>query len=218
MDVEIFSSIMYNDLSGPLTAEFMKKHKNLEQFWASGVSGVDADAFKENKLLTSVSLVKSNLGTIPVDLLQGTNVNAFDISESNFTMPDGPIMESPTMQFFKIRDAHLSAISGKALSKFPELMDLQLQGNDLNSLPAELFLHNKKLMMINLRNNKFTEGIDTAFIDLPEKTTLVLNNNDFDCTKSSTREMVKVLKEKDADYDGTCAKPYKEDLSDYQFK
>jgi Leucine-rich repeat (LRR) protein len=133
---------------------------------------------------------KSSISTLSA--IQGFYFNEGTV---NF-VPRVDDVPARNLKSLAIYHCHLKEIKREDLDQFPELEEIALFGNDLTTLPGNLFLGSRKIQRINLEFNNFKTIGEEVLEPLKSLTLAYIYSSGCVSFKANTRAEVETLKMK----------------------
>jgi len=198
---------MFNSSIHMLTKQFIQNFPNLEFFNAiNSINILSEDCFKDSKL-TWVSMPKNKLTGIDETILKDTAITSFDVSENKELKLYGGryFLISDELKFLNMKSCNIKRIYTDNFAKLPELMEINLAGNMLTTLPPDAFDRNTNLYSLDLSNNKFTTLTSKPFLKLTH-VEVKFHKNPWKCDMM-LHPLINWLKSHQSVHDVKCEKP-----------
>jgi Leucine-rich repeat (LRR) protein len=153
--------LKYLDLSSNKLSEFQAKHINQSQL----LREIKLDNNKI-KSLGFLNAGLSDLNYLSIRKNQIEEISANDLKDCS------------SLEIFYLGDNKISSIPTGVFSSTPNIREIQLDGNNIETLPENVFNKIEALEVLWLQNNLLTyEGIVHSLQKLPNLTHLILNEN-----------------------------------------
>lgn len=165
-----------------LDKDSFKGLENLQELDLStnGMDRIERDLFAHLVNLTHLNLGGNNLVALPETLFaNNSKLSVFKLLENREKidiLPDGFLANKPMLSEVYIK-CRLEKISGNAFEGSTALMNLKLEGNELDTLPQSLFKGLEMLERLDLSRNLLTELPQELFVDTKSLSVLNLSYN-----------------------------------------